>query len=380
MSMFWLAPAALFGLVLVGVPVAIHLLVRQQSRRVDFPSLRFVQPSALAAFRRRTIQDAMLLLCRSAVVIAAVLALAGPVWQTASRAANQADRVARAVVVVPGAAPGIGEQARAGSYVSQIFARAELVDAIASANRWLDEQPPASREIVFAGRLRRDSLTRGDLAAVPSTTGIRFVAATAVPGVRDVVVTVLRSEAGQLVIDDRPVHLGDDQTRVSAETSTPAPADMIRIVAAPADQRLADAALRAALGAGLRWTRRDQKVLVIWEGADEATLPRQADGVTAVRMRRPVVASTSASAIAAAVEQVTATPMQALEPVGISTEQLEAWSRPPGGVPADARPADEGDRRWLWGLTLGLLGVEYVMRRAVKQQATVDADVEARVA
>jgi len=118
MSIFWLAPAAIFGLLLVAVPIAIHLLVRQQSRRVDYPSLRFVQPSALAAFRRRSIQDALLLACRAAIVVAAVLALAGPVWRTTSRTIGQADRIARAVVVVPGAAIEIGERAQAGSFVS----------------------------------------------------------------------------------------------------------------------------------------------------------------------------------------------------------------------------------------------------------------------
>jgi hypothetical protein len=380
MSMVWLVPAALFGLVVVAIPIAIHLLVRQQSRRVAYPSLRFVQPSALAAFRRRTIQDALLLVCRAAILVAAVLALAGPVLQNSSRAVNQAGRVARAVVVVPGTTPAALESAAAGAFVLRAFARPELVDAIASANTWLAEQPPAGREIVFAGALRRDSLTLADLSTIPSTTGIRFMSAEPAPSARDVVVTVLRAEAGGLVFEDRPVHLDDDQTRVSAGVSTPAPADMIRVVAAPADQALADAALRAAVGAGLRWARRDQKVLVVWEGAVQGAEQTLADGVSVVRMGRPVVAASSASAIASAVEQVTASPMGVLEPVRISDEQLKAWSRSPGGVPADARPVDEGDRRWLWALALGLLGVEHVLRRAVKPATTAEAAVEARVA
>lgn len=379
MAIFWLAPAALFGLLLIAIPVAIHLLVRQQSRRVDYPSLRFVQPSALAAFRRRTIQDALLLACRVAIVAAAVLALAGPVWQSSSRMTGQADRVARAVVVVPGTAPEAAESAAAGAFVSRTFVRANVVDAIASANRWLDEQPPASRELVITGSLRRGTLASGDLSTIPATTGIRFLMAAPVAPVRDVVMPVLRSEAGRLVFEERHVHLDDDQTRVSPGTSVPAPADIIRIVAAPADQLLADAALRAVLDAGVRWARRDQKVIVSWEGAEPGAM-QAADGVSIVRMARPAVASASASAVAAVVEQVTATPMNALESVGISDEQLKAWSRPPGGLPANTRPADEGDRRWLWALALALLGVEHVMRRSVKQATPVDADVEARVA
>jgi hypothetical protein len=379
MSIFWLAPAALFGILLVAVPIAIHLLVRQQGRRVDYPSLRFVQPSALAAFRRRTIQDALLLACRAAIIAAAAVALAGPVWQTASRTTAQGGRVARAVVLIPGTAPEAAAQAGGDAFVSRPFSRAHPVDAIADAVRWLDEQPPSSREIVVAGTLRRGSLSAGDLAAIPITTGVRFApVATAAP--RDVLLPVLRSTAGGLLFEQQSVHLSDDQTRVSSGASTPAPPDAVRVVAAPADQALADAALRAALAAGLRWSRADQRVLVVWQGADDAAVRQQSSGASLIQMERPMAASTAASAMVSAIENVTATSMDSLEPARISDEQLHAWSRPPGGVPAGARPADEGDRRWLWGLVIALLALEHVLRRAAASGAVIATGVEARVA
>ena len=68
MSVLWLSPAAFLGLALIAVPIVIHLLVRQQGRRVDYPSLRFLRSSRLAAFRRRNIQDALLLICRVTII------------------------------------------------------------------------------------------------------------------------------------------------------------------------------------------------------------------------------------------------------------------------------------------------------------------------
>lgn len=379
MSIFWLAPAALFGVLLVAVPIAIHLLVRQQSRRVDYPSLRFVQPSALAAFRRRSIQDALLLACRAAIVVAAALALAGPVWQTASRTGAQAGRVARAVVLVPGTAAEVAAPAAGDAFVSQVFTRARLVDALADAVQWLDEQPPSSREIVISGPLRRGSLSAGDLATLPAHVGVRFAPVTTAAAARDVVLPVLRTAAGGLVLERRPVHLADDQTRVSRGESAPASSDLVRVLAAAAEQDLADAALRAALVAGVRWSRPDQRVLVVWQGADEAAVTQQSAGASLVRMDRPAAAS-AASATVSAIERVTATSMDSLEPARIGDEQLQAWSRPPGGVPPGARPADEGDRRWLWGLALALLALEHFLRRTVATRAAIETNVEARVA
>ena len=68
MSIAWIAPAALFGVGLIALPIAIHLLVRQHARTLVFPSLRFLRETQLAALRRRTIQDAALLLCRITIM------------------------------------------------------------------------------------------------------------------------------------------------------------------------------------------------------------------------------------------------------------------------------------------------------------------------
>ena len=380
MSVVWLAPMALLGLALVAIPIAIHLLVRQQSRRMEFPSLRFLLPSQLAAFRRRNIQDAWLLACRAAIIAAAALALASPVIQTASRSEAYRARTARAVIVEPGTEGAAPTEAVGEPFASKSFARDRLSDAIADATRWLESQPPASREFVFVGAFRRGSVAGGDLRGIPPTAGIRFVSAGGTMAGRDTQLSILRSESRGLVYEQRQVHFEDNSTRVTAGTATPAASDRVRILAAVADQLLADAALRAALVGGLRWQDPAQRVLVAWDGADEAAVQRAVTGATLVRMPRPDPPATSASAVAAAVEQVTAAPTEVLEPVGISPEQLQAWSRSPNGVPANAPVSDEGDRRWLWALALGLLGLEHVLRRSKSVEVAAEPVAEARVA
>lgn len=379
MSVFWLAPAALFGLGLIALPVAIHLLVRQQSRRVDYPSLRFLRQSELAAFRRRRIQDGWLLACRAAIVAVAVAALAGPVVQSASRSAGYADRVVRAVVAEPGLTPEFVADAAGEAFASRTFSRDRVTDAIADATRWMEGQPPAVREIVLAGAFRRGSVSPAHLSAVPPYAGVRFVRAPVAMASRELPWPVLRYRDGRLVIQARQLRLDDAASRVADGEAQPAAIEIVRVVAAAVDQTLADAALRAALDAGVRWSDAAARVLVVWAGADEAVVARMQEGASLARMERPSPASTAATAVAAAIERVTAAPVAALEPVRIGDEQLEAWSRSPGPVPTDARPADEGDRRWLWALALLLLAAEHRLRRARRPTENAAA-AESRVA
>jgi hypothetical protein len=379
MSVLWLAPAALLGLGLIAVPVAIHLLVRQQSRRIDYPSLRFLHQSQLAAFRWRRVQDALLLACRAAIIAAAVAALAGPVFQGASRTAGYDQRVVRAVVLEPGSDATLAADAAAGSFASRTFSRARLADGIAEAVRWMDGQPPATREVVLAGAFRLGSVSPTQLDAVPSFAGIRFVRLPGDDAARDLPWPVLRISDGLLVMQARQLRLEDDATRMTDGTTLPVAPETVRVIAAAADQPLADAALRVALGAGVRSSDASARVLVVWDGADEAAVSRVQDGALLVKMARPAPASSAASAMVEAIEHVTAAPVGTLEPVRISDEQLNAWSRPPGPVPGTARPADEGDRRWLWGLALVLLGVEQALRRPPGRRDAADGE-EARVA
>lgn len=76
--MRFLSPLVLFGLVLIALPVAIHLLVRRRARRLDFPSLVFLRETPSFRLRPRHIQQPLLLALRVAAIACLVLGLSRP--------------------------------------------------------------------------------------------------------------------------------------------------------------------------------------------------------------------------------------------------------------------------------------------------------------
>lgn len=372
MSIAWVSPAALIGLGLVALPIAIHLLVRQHPRSLAYPSLRFLRETQLAAFRRRTIQDAALLLCRVAIIALAAVALAGPILQMSSRAAGYAGRTSVAVVALEGADDVLISTITGGTFASAVFRRPAASDSLADAMRWLARQPPASREIAIAGRLRRGSVTDGDLLIIPKEIGVRFTAISA-PSSNDVTWPVLTRRNDSMVRIDRAVRFETDETRVAEGEATPVPNDLISIVARDEDTPLAQAALRAALAAGVAWADFDRRTVIVWEGADEAAIRRDRPDVRTIRMAVPSPPATAADQVLRALNEFA--PLAAhLEPVMITPEQLSSWSRTPGPPATNAPLADEGDHRWLWAGVLALLAVETWMRRSRAESIALSND------
>lgn len=378
MSIAWTAPAALLGLALIALPIAIHLLVRQHARRLAFPSLRFLRHTQLAAFRRRRIEDAALLACRAAIFALAAVAVAGPVLQTAARTAGYAGRPSRAVVALDGAADSLTAPIAEGAFASATFQRPEVADALSDAIRWLARQPPSSREIVVAGTLRRGSVAESDLALIPPGVGVRFqnAAGSASDEVRW---PVLARRDGALVRIDRAVQFEVDTTRVADGPVAAAASELVSIVAREADTELAEAALRAALDAGVSWSDFDRRTLIVWEGADAVAINRAGPRAQIIRMPVPAPPSAAADEVRAALRAVSPRPDR-FEPVMLTPEQLSSWSRQPGSPLDNAPLSDEGDRRWVWGAVLLLLTIEAWMRRGRSEVASVAEDGEVRVA
>lgn len=75
-----LSPGWLAGLVSLAVPLALHLWSRRGGRPIRVGSIRLLQGAEPATKRSWAIQDAPLLLVRTATLSALVLALAGPYW------------------------------------------------------------------------------------------------------------------------------------------------------------------------------------------------------------------------------------------------------------------------------------------------------------
>jgi Aerotolerance regulator N-terminal len=400
MNVLWLTPSAWWGLVAVAIPIAIHLLTKQHTKLVPFPTLRFIHATRVSALRRRSIHDWLLLAVRMLILATAVAALASPLFLSAGREAQWQSRVARAIVLAPGLGGREQEQAalveaqRHGSFVSAVFRPApHLADALRDAAAWLATQPPALRDLVIVGNLHDGDFSASDQALIPSTVGIRFVPFAVAQRPAYDRVDIL--EGNRLWRAD--LALADERTGVQltgAGTMTPP----IAVTATGAEQRVAEAALGAVLARGVRMVPGSQRrVVVVFQGAAGPTLaspvaePWMRDvlarlpGLSGGQSKEALVlnAPIHARGVEAArllehiVEVVFVDEFVPRETRMMPLHQLTSWSRP---IRFDsAAPVDEGDRRWLWTFALLLLGVEWLLRSPRVQRAA-PAETEARVA
>src|SRR5574341_639725 len=82
MSVFFLYPAFLFGLLAASLPVLIHLLTRRKLQRVQFPAVRFILLSQKRISRSYRLRHWILLALRTLAVMLLALLLANPIFQT----------------------------------------------------------------------------------------------------------------------------------------------------------------------------------------------------------------------------------------------------------------------------------------------------------
>jgi len=76
--MSFAAPWALAGLVLAAIPVILHLIARREPPTVVFPATRYLADATRLHQRRLQLQHFLLLLLRTLLIVALVLAAAGP--------------------------------------------------------------------------------------------------------------------------------------------------------------------------------------------------------------------------------------------------------------------------------------------------------------
>ncbi len=82
MSVFFLHPIYLYGLIAACLPLVIHLLSRRRLKRVRFPAVRFILLSQKRISRSYRLRHWLLLMLRTLAVICLALLLANPVFQT----------------------------------------------------------------------------------------------------------------------------------------------------------------------------------------------------------------------------------------------------------------------------------------------------------
>ncbi|MCU0621436.1 MAG: BatA domain-containing protein, partial [Gemmatimonadales bacterium] len=76
--MSWLHPWALLGLAAAAVPILLHLVQRREPPTVLFPAVRYLVDATREHQRRLKVRNWLLLVVRTLLVAALVLAAAGP--------------------------------------------------------------------------------------------------------------------------------------------------------------------------------------------------------------------------------------------------------------------------------------------------------------
>lgn len=99
MELSFAAPALLYGLGAVSVPVIIHLLFRQRPRSAEFPALRFLRLGFRLQRTKVRLKHLLLLLLRILVVVLLALALSRPLLRS-TLFAPAAYRSARVVLIL----------------------------------------------------------------------------------------------------------------------------------------------------------------------------------------------------------------------------------------------------------------------------------------
>ncbi len=97
--MGFLSPVLLGGAALIAVPILLHLVMRRQPRRLDFPALRFVQQRRRSNQRRMQLRHWLLLALRCALIAGLALALARPTLKGTGLRGKEGAPLAVAVVV-----------------------------------------------------------------------------------------------------------------------------------------------------------------------------------------------------------------------------------------------------------------------------------------
>src|SRR5579884_95294 len=136
--MSFIHPLLLGGLLLVGIPVLIHLIMQQKPKRLLFPAFRFLAQKHRTNQRKLRLRHLLLLALRIALIAGLCLALARPRLFSQRLSISSDSPVAVALVF--------------DTSLSMEYRQAErsrLDDAKRRANELLDELPEGSRVAVL---------------------------------------------------------------------------------------------------------------------------------------------------------------------------------------------------------------------------------------
>jgi hypothetical protein len=247
----FLHPWALAGLVAATIPVLLHLLQRREPPTVVFPAVRYLIAATQQHQRRLKIQNWLLLLVRALLVVALVLAAAGPTMA----ARGVAGHAPSALVLVLDDSPSSGAVVNGTPRLTQLksAARAVLGRATADGALWLltaDGVPRRGDPLTLRGAVDRlePSARRMDLGAALTAAG-ELLASQARPG--------------EIVL------LSDLQATAISAAAPRAPLTVAR----PQDEPARNTGIRA-LGTGTQpWSPEGGRVVVSITGDSGAPVP-----------------------------------------------------------------------------------------------------------
>jgi Aerotolerance regulator N-terminal len=137
--MTFVHPLLLGGLALVGIPVLIHLIMRQKPKRLPFPAFRFLVQKHRTNQTRLRLRQLLLLLLRMAIIAALCLALVRPALTSGVLSPLAPDRPVSAVLLID----------TSYSMEYAVSDKTRLDEARRRANELLDELPDGSQVAVL---------------------------------------------------------------------------------------------------------------------------------------------------------------------------------------------------------------------------------------
>jgi hypothetical protein len=149
--MGFVTPLLLAGAALIALPIALHLIMRRESKLLKFPALRFVQQRRLLNQHRLRLRQWLLLALRCAIIALLAFALARPTLRGSVGADKEGAAVASALVF---------DNSLRMQYESENESRLQKAKDLAG---WLVNQLPADSPVTIvdrAGRQRGQELTR----------------------------------------------------------------------------------------------------------------------------------------------------------------------------------------------------------------------------
>src|SRR5947199_5719925 len=144
--MSFIHPLLLGGIVLVGLPILLHLIMRQQPKHLLFPAFRFLKLQLRTNQRKLRLRHLLLLALRMLLIALMCLALARPKLFS-DRFGFLSDEQSATVVLVIDTSPSMEYTAAGATRLADAKARAlELLDDLGEASRVavLDTADPAA--------------------------------------------------------------------------------------------------------------------------------------------------------------------------------------------------------------------------------------------